>query len=140
MSNSSTSLIPELPRVVYYAAILGFVIGEARERKNMTTTALAMRCGFSPSEWPQIESGHKPLSFVATGKIAAYLGMSMSGIIAQVEEGTESATMQGISVLYSDFVPITDKTVKAQLAMVLRGKNSKYALVGKSAPHGKHHR
>ena len=120
-----------LPKAIHYSEIVGFNVAEARTRVNMAYTAAARQLDWIPSQWADIEKGTHELSLLEFRQVCRVLGMHPMGLLGQIEDGEESARMQGVTVYLRHLAKYDTPATRQSLAYIMRGPGSKYVITGK---------
>lgn len=84
--------------VTSYSAVLGAVLAQGRDAKNLTQQELAKLVGISGSTWSRIEKGSSPLTVDQLRRAAEGLGMSSSEVLSLVERSVDHLNSRGIEV------------------------------------------
>ena len=94
-SSSPTLPSPEVP----YPSLLGQVLKQVRQARNVQQTDLAAALGLSQSAYSRLESGDSVLNAWQLRQCALELGTTPSVLLAEVERMELQLTQSGVSIV-----------------------------------------
>ena len=101
-----------------YQAVLGRLIVQKRQEKQIDQGEMARHVGVSRSTWSRIEAGASALSVDQLTKVARKLGLPLGELMLQVDDVVRELRRQGVNVLDSRDQTSTAKRDKARAATV----------------------
>lgn len=101
-----------------YQAVLGRLIVQKRQEKQIDQGEMARHVGVSRSTWSRIEAGASALSIDQLTKAAGKLGLPLGELMLQVDDVVRELRRQGVDVLDSRDQTSTAKWGKAKAATV----------------------
>lgn len=94
-SSGPTLPSPEVP----YPSLLGQVLKQVRQARNVQQTDLAAVLGLSQSAYSRLESGDSVLNAWQLRQCALELGTTPSALLAEVERMELQLTQSGVSIV-----------------------------------------
>lgn len=82
-----------------YQAVLGRLIAQKRQQKQLDQGDMAEAVGVSRSTWSRIETGESALNMDQLAKAAAKLGMPLGALMVEADEVTGKLRERGVEVL-----------------------------------------
>ena len=84
-----------------YQAVLGRLIAQKRQQKQMDQGEMAAAVGVSRSTWSRIEAGESALSMDQLAKVASKLNLPLGALMVEADEVAGKLRAQGVEVLDS---------------------------------------
>ena len=82
-----------------YQAVLGRLIAQKRQEKQMDQGEMAEAVGVSRSTWSRIEAGDSALNLDQLAKAANKLGLSLGALMVEADEIADALRKQDVEVL-----------------------------------------
>ena len=82
-----------------YQAVLGRLIAQKRQEKQMDQGEMADAVGVSRSTWSRIEAGESALNMDQLAKAANKLGLSLGALMVEADEIADELRKQDVEVL-----------------------------------------
>lgn len=82
-----------------YQAVLGRLIAQKRQQKQIDQGEMAKAVGVSRSTWSRIEAGESALSMDQLAKAASKLGLSLGTLMIEADEIADELRKQNVEVL-----------------------------------------
>ena len=82
-----------------YQAVLGRLIAQKRQEKQMDQGEMAEAVGVSRSTWSRIEAGESALNLDQLAKAANKLGLSLGALMIEADEIADELRKQDVEVL-----------------------------------------
>ncbi len=101
-----------------YQAVLGRLIAQKRQQKQIDQGEMAEAVGVSRSTWSRIEAGESALSMDQLAKAASKLDLPLGALMIEVDEIVRELRKQNVEVLDSRDQTSTGKFGKAAAATV----------------------
>lgn len=101
-----------------YQAVLGRLIVQKRQEKQIDQGEMARHVGVSRSTWSRIEAGSSALTMDQLAKAAGKLGLSLGELMLQADDVVRELRRQDVNVLDSRDQTSTAKWGKAKAATV----------------------